>query len=72
MVEAAGVEPASEKVVSKETTCLFRSCLWHYPETFAAYAQSGQETHDASLKFSSCNPDEVARPAYCATSTTSP
>ena len=40
MVEAAGVEPASEIVVSRETPCLvaFRR--------FASCAQNGQDTHD--------------------------
>jgi hypothetical protein len=49
MVEAAGVEPASENVTGQETTCLFRFMPWHYPRTFVARAQNGQETRATSL-----------------------
>src|SRR5947209_7868849 len=53
MVEAAGVEPASENVTGQETTCLFAFMPRHYPGTFAASAQNGQETATASLMISS-------------------
>ena len=55
MVEAAGVEPASENVTGQETTCLFAfmpqafGALRRSPRTFAAHAQNGQETLAASL-----------------------
>ena len=56
MVEAAGVEPASEKVTGQETTCLFTFMPQAFgaiadasPGTFAAHAQNGQETLAASL-----------------------
>ena len=32
MVEAAGVEPASENVTGQETTCLFRFMPWALPQ----------------------------------------
>ena len=32
MVEAAGVEPASENVTGKETTCLFTFMPWALPQ----------------------------------------
>ena len=50
LVEAAGVEPASENVTGQETTCLFRvhapviRVLPPLPGTFAATASNGQET----------------------------
>ena len=57
MVEAAGVEPASENVTGQETTCLFAfmpqalgAIAGASPRTFAASAQNGQETGAASLK----------------------
>ena len=55
VVEAAGVEPASENVTGQETTCLFRFMpralgVSTLPRTFAAVAQNGQETPAASLK----------------------
>ena len=55
MVEAAGVEPASENVTGQETTCLFAFMpqtlgVSTLPRTFAAPAQNGQETVAASLK----------------------
>lgn len=57
MVEAAGVEPASENVTGQETTCLFTFMPRAFnavadasPRTFAASAQNGQETGAASLK----------------------
>jgi hypothetical protein len=53
MVEAAGVEPASENVTGEETTCLVRSCFRASTETFAAGAQSGQETQTTSPGISS-------------------
>ena len=61
MVEAAGVEPASENVTGQETTCLFRFMpqalgVSTLPKTFAAPAQNGQETVAASLKISSSQP----------------
>jgi hypothetical protein len=54
MVEAAGVEPASENVTGQETTCLFSFMpqslgVATLPGTFAARAQNGQETRAASL-----------------------
>src|SRR5271168_91104 len=56
VVEAAGVEPASENVTGQETTCLFQFMPWALvaiagdsPRTFAAHAQNGQETLAASL-----------------------
>jgi hypothetical protein len=56
MVEAAGVEPASENVTGQETTCLFAFMPQAFdatagasPGTFAAHAQNGQETLAASL-----------------------
>jgi hypothetical protein len=55
VVEAAGVEPASENVTGQETTCLFAFMpralgVSTLPKTFAAVAQNGQETPTASLK----------------------
>jgi hypothetical protein len=55
LVEAAGVEPASENVTGQETTCLFAFMpqalgVSTLPETFAAAAQNGQETPATSLK----------------------
>ena len=55
MVEAAGVEPASENVTGQETTCLFAFMpralgVSTLPKTFAAHAQNGQETLAASLR----------------------
>jgi hypothetical protein len=55
VVEAAGVEPASENVTGQETTCLFTfmpqaSGVSTLPKTFAAHAQNGQETLAASLR----------------------
>jgi hypothetical protein len=55
MVEAAGVEPASENVTGQETTCLFAFMpqalgVSTLPRTFAAHAQNGQETLAASLR----------------------
>jgi hypothetical protein len=56
VVEAAGVEPASENVTGQETTCLFTFMPQAFgviadasPRTFAAHAQNGQETLAASL-----------------------
>jgi hypothetical protein len=54
LVEAAGVEPASENVTGQEPTCLFRFMplalgVSTLPRTFAARAQNGQETLAASL-----------------------
>jgi hypothetical protein len=54
VVEAAGVEPASEGVTGQETTCLFAFMpqalgVSTLPRTFAAHAQNGQETRAASL-----------------------
>jgi hypothetical protein len=43
MVEAAGVEPASENAVGQETTYLV-SFLRRLPGTLAKHAQNGQET----------------------------
>ena len=53
LVEAAGVEPASENVTGQETTCLFAFMpqslgVATLPGTFAAHAQNGQETLAAS------------------------
>ena len=55
LVEAAGVEPASENVTGQETTCLFTFMpqalgVATLPKTFAVAAQNGQETVAASLK----------------------
>jgi hypothetical protein len=57
VVEAAGVEPASENVTGQETTCLFAFMPQAFaaiaggsPRTFAAHAQNGQETLAASLR----------------------
>jgi hypothetical protein len=55
MVEAAGVEPASENVTGQETTCLFAFMpqalgVAALPKTFATAAQNGQETVAASLR----------------------
>jgi hypothetical protein len=56
LVEATGVEPASENVTGQETTCLFTFMPQAFaaiadgsPGTFAALAQNGQETLAASL-----------------------
>ena len=57
MVEAAGVEPASESVTGQETTCVVSSCPRHYPGTFATLAQNGQETVAASLRSLPLSPD---------------
>ena len=43
VVEAAGVEPASENVASREPTCFFRSCAG-VTRHFRRRAQNGQET----------------------------
>jgi len=61
MVEAAGVEPASENVTGQETTCLFTFMpqalgVSTLPKTFAVAAQNGQETPAASLKISPSRP----------------
>jgi len=66
VVEAAGVEPASENVTGQETTCLFQFMpqslgLAAQPGTFAADAQNGQETQAASLKVSSSCPDVAGK-----------
>src|ERR1700679_2768132 len=55
VVEATGVEPASENVTGQETTCLFAFMpqalgVSTLPRTFAAHAQNGQETLAASLR----------------------
>ena len=55
LVEATGVEPASENVTGQETTCLFAFMpqalgVSTLPRTFAAVAQNGQETPTASLR----------------------
>ena len=55
LVEATGVEPASENVTGQETTCLFAFMpqslgVAALPGTFAAHAQNGQETLAASLR----------------------
>ena len=49
LVEAAGVEPASENVTGQEPTCVVAFMPWALPRTFAARAQNGQETRSASL-----------------------
>jgi hypothetical protein len=61
LVEAAGVEPASENVTGQETTCLFAFMpqalgVSTLPKTFATAAQNGQETVAASLKILSSRP----------------
>ncbi len=60
LVEAAGVEPASENAASKEPTYLvsFRRRL---PGTLANRAQNGQETRPASLKVSPRTPRRRVR-----------
>ena len=65
MVEAAGVEPASENVTGEEPTCLADSCS--VAGTFAAHAQKRQETRAASPKVSPPGSDRTRRPAHCAT-----
>ena len=55
LVEAAGVEPASESAVSKEPTYLVRF-LRRLPGTLASRAQNRQETRPASLKVSPRTP----------------
>jgi len=55
LVEAAGVEPASENVTGQETTCVVAFMpqslgVSAQPGTFAASAQNGQETGAASLR----------------------
>jgi len=56
MVEAAGVEPASENAVSQETTYLV-AFTHRLPGTLANRAENGQETRPASLKVSPRTPD---------------
>ena len=60
MVEAAGVEPASENAVSKEPTYLVRF-LRPVKDTLASRAQNRQETRPASLKVSPREPRRSAR-----------
>ena len=60
MVEAAGVEPASENAASKEPTYLVRF-LRRLPGTLASRAQNRQETQPASLKISPREPRRSAR-----------
>jgi len=55
MVEAAGIEPASENAVSKETTYLV-TFPHRLPGTLASLTQNGQETRPASLKISLLTP----------------
>ena len=55
MVEAAGVEPASENAVSKETTYLV-AFMRRLPGTLASCGQNGQEAQPASLKVSPRSP----------------
>ena len=55
MVEAAGVEPASENAASKEPTYLVRFQR-RLPGTLASRAQNRQETRPASLKVSPRTP----------------
>jgi len=61
LVEAAGVEPASENLTGLETTCLARSRFPPSRETFAGRAQNGQETRTASLVVSPPAPRRSAR-----------
>jgi hypothetical protein len=56
MVEAAGVEPASENAVSQETTYLV-AFTHRLPGSLASRAENGQETRPASLKISPRTPD---------------
>ena len=56
LVEAAGVEPASENAVSKETTYLV-AFTHRLPGSLASRAENGQETRPASLKISPRTPD---------------
>jgi hypothetical protein len=56
LVEAAGVEPASENAVSKETTYLV-AFTHRLPGSLASRAENGQETRPASLKVSPRTPD---------------
>jgi hypothetical protein len=56
LVEAAGVEPASENAVSQETTYLV-AFTHRLPGSLATRAENGQETRPASLKVSPWPPD---------------
>ena len=56
LVEAAGVEPASENAVSQETTYLV-AFTHRLPGSLATRAENGQETRSASLKVSPLPPD---------------
>ena len=56
LVEAAGVEPASENAVSQETTYLV-AFTHRLPGSLANRAENGQETRTASLKVSPLPPD---------------
>jgi len=68
MVEAAGVEPASEIVVSQECSCFFR-----FPLGFAGGAQNGQDAPKASpIDLAWAARTEPLLPAYCMTSAHSP
>ena len=62
MVEAAGVEPASENVTGQEPTCVVQShALGITPGSFAAAAQNGQETASASLMILSSHSDGAGK-----------
>ena len=68
MVEAAGVEPASEIVVSQECSCFVR-----FRFGFAGDAQNGQDAPKASpIDLASAARTEPPLPAYCMTSAHSP
>ena len=67
MVEAAGVEPASEIAVSQETPCSVHS------GEFAADAQNGQDAPETSpIDLTLAARTEPLAPACCATPCSSP
>jgi hypothetical protein len=43
------LNPRPKMLLVKRLHAYSRSCPWHYPKTFAAHAQNGQETLAASL-----------------------
>jgi hypothetical protein len=70
MVEAAGVEPASEIVASQETTCLV---VFRRPKANSQSAlRSRQDEQTTSPNFSLARPDLSGEPAHCATSALRP
>ena len=68
MVEAAGVEPASEIAVSQESSCFVRFLFGFAPD-----AQNGQDAAEASpIDLAWAARTEPLLPAYCMTSAHSP